>query len=474
METVKVSTQSLPESQVLLEIEVDPDQMQRSMDKAYRKLVQKVNVPGFRKGKTPRNMLERHIGPGRLLEEAIDIIIPEAYNKAIEDEDIDAIGQPKIEVTATEPLAFKATVPIRPKIDLGDYQSLRIEREPVEVDEKDVDDSVLELQKRYAIHEPVERPVQMGDIIRGDIRIEVDGKEVYKDDDAELHLHADRTILLPGFSEGAVGAVKDEPKQVEVTLPDDAESSLAGKTATVNVVVKEVKEERLPDLNDEFAQGAGEGFPTLDALKERLRNDIRERLEAQAQEKYRDEALTALVENAKQIEFPPVIVEREVNHFLEDQARNSGMELDRYIELIKKTPEELREELTPSATERVKRSLALTQLSEAEKIEVSEIDIDDEIERLVSQASAGNADQVERYRKIFQSPEARTSLSRSLITRKTLDRLTEIAGQDGTAPKVAKKSKSKKSAAEAPEPEPEAALASGSPPPADGESEGQA
>ena len=114
----------------------------------------------------------------------------------------------------------------------------------------------------------------MGDIIRGDIRIEVDGKEVYKDDDAELHLHDDRTILLPGFSEGVVGAVKDEPKNVEVTLPDDAESSLAGKTATVNVVVKEVKEERLPELNDEFAQGVGEGFPTLAALKERLRNDI--------------------------------------------------------------------------------------------------------------------------------------------------------------------------------------------------------
>jgi trigger factor len=313
----------------------------------------------------------------------------------------------------------------------------------------------------------------MGDIIRGDIRIEVDGKEVYKDDDAELHLHADRTILLPGFSEGVVGAVKDEPKQVEVTLPEDAESSLAGKTATVNVVVKEVKEERLPDLNDEFAQGAGEGFPTLDALKERLRNDILERLEAQAEEKYRDEALTALVENAKQIEFPPIIVEREVSRFLEDQARNSGMELDRYIELIKKTPEELREELTPSATERVKRSLVLSQLSEEQKIEVGEMDIDDEIERLVSGASAGNADQVERYRRIFQSPEARTSLSRSLLTRKTLDRLTEIAGQDGTVPKAAKKSKSKKAAAEATKPEPEAALASGSPEPG-GESEGQA
>jgi trigger factor len=448
--------------------------MEKSMDRAYRKLVQKINVPGFRKGKTPRNMLERHIGPGRLLEEAIDIVIPEAYNKALEDEDIDAIGQPKIEVTATEPLAFKATVPIRPTVDLGDYQSLRIAREPVEVDEKDVDSSLEELQKRYAIHEPVERPVQMGDIIRADIRIEVDGKEVYKDDDAELHLHADRTVLLPGFSEGVAGAVKDEPKVVEVTLPEDAESSLAGKTAQVHVVVKEVKEERLPELKDDFAQEVGEGFPTLDALKERLRNDIRERLEAQAEEKHRDEALTALVESAKRIEFPPLIVEREVNRFLEDQARNSGMELDRYLELVKKSPEEVRDELTPSATERVKRSLALSRLSEDEKVEVQEMDIDDEIERLVSQASAGSPDQVERYKRIFQSPEARASLSRSLLTRKTLDRLVEIAGQDGAAPKAAATKSKPKKAAEAPEPEAEAALASESPPQADGESEAQA
>jgi len=459
---VKVSTQTLPESQVLLEIEVDADQMTKSMDRAYRKLVQKVNVPGFRKGKTPRAMLERHIGPGRLLEEAIDIIIPEAYNKAIEDGDIDAIGQPKIEVTGTEPLAFKATVPIRPTVDLGDYKSLRIPREPVEVDEKDVDESIEELRHRYAIHEPVDRPVQMGDIIRGDIRIEVDGKEVYKDDDTELRLHDDRVVLLPGFAQGVVGAVKDEPKAVEVTLPDDAESSLAGKTGTVNIVIKEVKEERLPDPNDEFAQGVGEGFATIDALKDRLRNDLRERQEAQAEDKYRDAALTALLENAAKVEYPPIIVEREVTRFLEDQAHNSGMELDRYLELVKKSPEEIREELRPSATERVKSSLVLSQLSDDEKIEVTESDIDAEIERLVSGASAGNPEQVERYRQIFRPAEARASLSRSLLTRKTLERLTEITSE-GSAPSPAT-SKSKKTEAEAAVPVAEAAVASESAP----------
>jgi trigger factor len=439
---VKVSAQKLPESQVLLEIEVDPDQMEKSMDRAYRKLVQKVDVPGFRKGKTPRNMLERHIGRGRLLEEAIDIVIPEAYNKALEDEDIDAIDQPRIEIVNPEPLSFKATVPIRPNVDLGDYASVRVPREPVEVDEKEVEASLQELRQRYAIQEPVERPVQAGDVITGDIRIVVDEKEVFKDEDAELHLREGKTVLLPGFAEGVVGAVKGEPKLIEVTLPEDAESSLAGKTATVNVTVKEVKEERLPEPNDEFATQVGEGFESLEKLKERLHGDILERLEANSEEQYRDTALTALVESAGTIEFPAVLVEREIDRFLNDQARQTGMEIDRYLELLKQDKAQVREELRPSATERVKRSLVLGQLADSEKIEVAEADIDTEIERLIAGASGGSEEQIQRYRQIFRSPEARASLSRSLQTRKTLERLVEIASQDGAAPK--RKTKSKK------------------------------
>ena len=450
---MKVSAQKLPESQVLLEIEVDPDQMEKSMDRAYKKLVQKVDVPGFRKGKTPRNMLERHIGRGRLLEEAIDIVIPEAYNKALEDEDIDAIDQPKLEVISTEPLSFKATVPIRPNVELGDYSSVRVAREPVEVDEKDVEASLQELRQRYAIQEPVDRPVQTGDVITGDIRIIVDDKEVFKDEDAELHLREGRTVLLPGFTEGVVGAVKGAPKSIELTLPEDAESSLAGKTAIVNVTVKEVKEERLPEPNDDFATQVGEGFESLDKLKERLHGDILERLEASSEDRYRDAALTALVESAGTIEFPPVLVEREVDRFLSDQARQTGMELDRYFELLKQDKDQVREELRPSATERVKRSLVLGQLADSEKIEVAEAEIDAEIERLIAGASGGNDEQVERYRQIFRSPEARSSLSRSLQSRKTLERLVEIASRDGAAPK--KKAKSKKAKDESPETEAE-------------------
>src|SRR3972149_2609054 len=134
---VKVSTQQLPESQVVLEIEVDPDQMERSLDKAYRRLAQRIEVPGFRKGKTPRHMLERHVGRDRLVREALDILIPEGYNQALDEHEHAATGQPVIELVKEEPLAFKATVPVRPSVDLGDYQRLRVRRPPVKVDAKD-------------------------------------------------------------------------------------------------------------------------------------------------------------------------------------------------------------------------------------------------------------------------------------------------------------------------------------------------
>lgn len=431
---MKVSTQKLPESQVLLEVEVDSEVFEKSMDKAYRKLAERVSVPGFRKGKTPRPMLERHIGRDRILEEAIDIAVPDAYNKAIEEHDIDAIGQPRIELVSAEPLSFKATVPVRPTVELGDYRSLRVERKPVEVDETLVQESLEELRRRYAVHEPVDRPVRTGDIIRADVRIVVDDREVYKDDDIELHLREGRTVLLPGFAEAVVGAVKGEPKTVTVTLPEDGEGPLSGKPATIEVLVREVKEERLPDVNDELAQQVGEGFPTVDALLARLRNDIRERLEAQEEAEYQDKAVSALVENATKIEFPPVLVDREVERFLEDQVRQTGLDFDRYFELTKQDPDKVREDLRPPATERVRRSLALGRLADDEEIDVTGEDVDAEIERIVAQAAGENEEQAQRYRALFGSPEARSSLARSLLTRKTVERLIEIVSQtDGAS-----------------------------------------
>jgi trigger factor len=439
---MKVSAQRLPESQVLLEIEVDTQQMERSLEKAHRRLAQRVEVPGFRKGKAPPSMLERHLGRPRIVQEALDILIPEAYNQAIEEQDIDAIDQPSIELLKDDPLAFKATVPVRPTVDLGDYQDLRVARDAVSIDESETDKALDELRHRYALHEPVERPVEIGDIVRAGVRGVVDGREVYKEDDAEFRLREGATILLPGIVEGLIGAEKGTPKEIPITVPE-GDRPLSGKSGTFTINVKEVKQEVLPELNDEFARGVGEGFASLDALRDRLRNDIRERVDAKVEEAYRDKTVGALVEQADKIEFPPVMIEREVERLIEDQARRLGQDVEQYLATVKQTRESLREQLLPVATERVRRSLALTQLAEKEEIKAETEEVEAEVEKLV--ASSGQ--QAEQMRRLFGSPDGRTAIARSLITRKTMDRLAEIAGRDGTAAggekKVRKKAKSK-------------------------------
>ena len=403
------------------------------MDRAYRKLVKRIDVPGFRKGKTPRAMLERHIGRERLLQEAIDLLVPEAYNQALEENEIDAIDQPQIEMTGSEPLSFKATVPVRPTIDLGDYKALRVPLDLVEVDEKDVEQSVDELRRRYAVHEPVDRPVAVGDIIRASVRMVVDEREVYNDEDAELHLREGQTIMLEGLVEALVGAKKGEPLEVGLEMPEDGGGQLAGKTVNVSVTVKEIKDETLPELDDEFAQSVGEGFATLLELRDRLRNDIKERLEAQATEAYREKVIGKLVDAAGTIEFPPVMVDREVDRLIREQARNSGVEVKRYLELVKQTPEQIGEEVGPAAAERVRRSLALAELAAAEGIEIGDAEIDAEINNIIQQATGGSEEQAERYRRLFDSEEARASLGNSLLTRRTLDRLVDIASDGAGA-----------------------------------------
>jgi trigger factor len=372
-------------------------------------------------------MLERHIGRERLLREAHEILIPEVYDKVVDEQDIHAIDQPSIELVAAEPLSFKATVPVRPTVDLGDYKGVRIDRSEVVVPEEEITAALDDLRRRYAVQEPVERPVQAGDIVRGDVRIEIDGREVFKDDDAEFRLREGATVLLPGFAEGVVGAEKGSAKEFPVTVPE-GQNPLAGKTGTATVTVKEVKEEKLPDLNDDFAQEVGEGFSGLLALRERVTNDIRERLEAEAEESFRDRAVVALADRAKTVEFPHVLVHREIERLIEDQARSTGRDVSGYLELVKKTPEQVHDDLLPVATERVRRSLVLSQLAEDEAIEVTAEEIDEEIDKI-----AGATSQQEQMRQVFSSPNGRGVIERNLRTRKTLDRLAAIAGQDGAA-----------------------------------------
>jgi trigger factor len=306
-----------------------------------------------------------------------------------------------------------------------------------------VDAAVEELRHRYALHEPVDRPVRKGDVVRADVRGEIDGREVFADDDYEFTLRDGAPVLLPGFAEGVIGAEKGVRKEVQVTTPPGSQP-LSDKTGTFTVTVKEVKEERLPELNDEFAREVGEGFASVQALRQHLEAQIRERREGEAEEQYHEEAVTALLERAEEVQYPPVLVDREIDRLLRDEARTSGLDVDHYIEQMRRPVEEIREAMRETAQARVRRSLALTALAEAEDLKVEPADVDGEIERIVGSSGP----QAEQISQLFKSPGGREAIERSLLTSKTLRRLIEIVSGPKPGKKTAGAKKRKAKAAE--------------------------
>jgi trigger factor len=445
---LKVSTEKIPESQVVMTIEVEPERLDAAREKALRKLTPKARVAGFRPGKAPKNMVLSYFGEERVLDEALDVLVPDVYREALEaDESIDAIARPRLVIETTAPLVVKATIPVRPTVELGDYKSVHVTVEPVVVEESRVDETLRVLRKRASTLEPIERPVAWGDVIRIDVLGTVEGEKMVEQKDVEIQLNEERDVLFPGFEEALLGHRKGEAVEFTLAVPEDIKSEkFAGKQCDFAVNITETKEEILPDLNEEFAKAVGEGFESVDALRQRIREDIEKADEQERDNRYHDEILTQLVERAN-IDFPPVMLDVEVDRMVHDQAQRTGAghKLEDYLATIGKTDEEARADLRPLAETRLRRSLVLSQLTGAEHIEVADEEIAAEIEKMT--ASAGQ--QAEQLRQLFDSESGRDTIRRNLLTRKTLARLVEIATQDGgtESSKSRKKTRKQKAAA---------------------------
>jgi len=434
---VKVTTEELPERQVKLQIEVDDERHNQAIETAYKKLAPQVQIPGFRPGKAPRPLIEKQLGRHRLLDEAMDIVVPVAYREALEENSITPVAQPTVELVSHEPLVFTATVPLEPLVDLGDYMSLRVPREPVKVEDKQVDDAVEDLRKRHGTIEPVTRKAKKGDIISGSINAKAGDLSVFAADDIEFRVTDEALQSLPGFIDVVAGLRKGDEVTQSVEAPaDHSDENIAGKTMTYVVKVNEVKEEKLARLDDDFAREAGD-YETLLALRAKIREDI-EKAENDANLRaYETAAVDALAGLAK-IEYPAVMVEHEIDHILQDQAnldpRDPRAQL-LYLQRMSKSEEEVRESVREEATTRLKRSLVLSEFAEAENITVEDADVDAELESMAT--SAG--EQGEFVRQLFGGQEAKETLARNLHTRRTLERLVDIAGQAAQKAAPAKK-----------------------------------
>ncbi|MGE0060058.1 MAG: trigger factor, partial [Dehalococcoidia bacterium] len=218
---MKVTTETLPERQVKLQIEIDEDQQKKAMEQAYKKLAPRVRIRGFRPGKAPRAMIEKEIGHHRLLDEAMDIILPDAYKEAIEQESLTPVAQPTVELVSHEPMIFAATVPLQPSIELNDYLGIRVPREKATIDEAEVEKSMTDLRRRYGTLEPVDRPAQKGDIITGSIKATAEEVNLVNQEEIEYRLVDETLASLPGLIEIIVGMKKGDAVEQTVTAPED-------------------------------------------------------------------------------------------------------------------------------------------------------------------------------------------------------------------------------------------------------------
>ena len=419
---MKATTEKIEGSRVVLNIETDNEEMEKSLEKAYRRLAAKTAVPGFRKGKAPRPMLERYLGREALVEEAANLLLVETYDKAIEEHKVEAIARPEVEVIQIEPLSFKATVPVRPTVELGDYHDIKFVPEQVEITEEEVNEALERLRNMRSTWEPVEREAKIDDLLNIDVEGTAQDKVVVSEKGGWYVISANPDAPFPGLSKELEGAKKDEERVFTLKLPEGFKES-AGQDCVFKVKVNEVKQKNLPTLDDEFAKSLGKGVDTLDVLKERIKSDLKSAKERLARGRLEDKAIDALVAISR-LEYPDIMVQNEIDHLIEERRQYQGGEgsLEDYLKNAKKTEEEFRNELKPAAEGVIKRSLVLAKLGEMEKVEVGAADIDAEIERVVQ-----NSNNDERVRQVFSSQTARESLGRNIYIRKAIDRLAEIA-----------------------------------------------
>ncbi len=430
---MKVTKEKVENCQAYLTIEMEPAEMEDGMKHAYEHLVQRANIPGFRKGKAPRAVVESTLGKGRMLEETIDHVIPEAYEKACKEQEIEPYAQPSLEITKAEPLTFKAVVPLRPNVVLGDYQNIRMSPEPVEIKEENINAVLEELRYQHATWEPVDRALDYNDIAVIDINSNSEEKPLIQRIGSQYPVSKDSLSPAPGFAAQIVGMKKGETKEFDLTFPADYPSKqLAGKNAHFKVTLQEVKEENLPELDDNLATTVSPEIKTLAGLREEAEKSLKLRGEERARMDFEEKVITTAVEQSK-IEYPPILVDLEISRIINDQARQlqmTGQGMDEYLRSINKTPEQLQEDLRPIAIRNINASLVLSRIAEQEKIEVTEDEIKNGINNMIR--GIGD-DKKEEMIKLLDTPQNRQSITQSLKTRKTIERLADIAKNESKA-----------------------------------------
>lgn len=422
-----VTKDKTEQSQVWLTIEMTPEEVQAALGASYQRLVKRVKVPGFRKGKAPRTILERQIGKENMLDDAIEHMVPEAYQKALVEQALEPIARPEIEITQNDPLIFKAVVPLSPTVELGDYLGLKLTPEEVKVGDDEVAQVLEQLRHQKASWQPAEREVKAGDLVVLDIESRLGDSTFLNRKGMQYQVVEESQFPAPGFAREMIGTKPGQEKEFSLRYPDDdSRGKLAGKEVSFKVKISEVKEEKLPELDDALAKEVDPEVAGLEPLKGKIAAELKNRAEQRAKDEFESRVCDEAVTISK-VEFPPVMVAVEIDRIIDEQLRRWQQGLDAYLRMINKTEEELRKELNPTAEKRVSRSLVLAEVAKKEAVAPSDDEINAEIENLTKVAGESE----DKLKELFERPESRRQVAQMLVTRKTLARLTEIARGTG-------------------------------------------
>lgn len=425
------SLERLEKNLVSLELTISPEQIEKALEKAYHIVVKKVSLPGFRKGKIPRKILEAHFGRGVLYEDAIDILVPEAYEAALKEHQLEPIDQPKFDVVKQfeegSPFVLKATVEVLPEVTLGEYKGLKVEKSEAIVTDEQVEERLKALQERHGELVAVDdrTVLQKGDFAIIDFEGYIDGKPFPGGAGQGQTLEIGGGAFIPGFEEALIGMEVGTEREISVTFPEDYRATeLAGKPATFKVTLQEIKVKELPELDDEFAKALG--LDSLDKLKEDFKTRMQEAAERQRDQAWEEAVIAKAVENA-QVEVPNVLVEREIDQVIHEFEHNlayQGLNMEQYMQLAEKNEEAIRAEFTPAAQKRAKTDLVLEAIGKAEHLEASDDEINAKIAEIIQAYPPKDRAKAEKE---LRKPSRADGLHRALLMEKTIKFLTQNA-----------------------------------------------
>ncbi len=424
---MKVSLDKTENRQAYLTVEMEPAEVEEGLKKAYNRLVQKYTVPGFRKGKAPRSILEQYLGKSALLEDAVEHMAPEAFDKAAEEQKIKAISRPEVNLEKIDPVIYKMIVPLEPTVKLGDYRQVKISKKSVELKEEDVTNYIEQLRHQHAVWEPADKAAEINDMLNLDIESSVGDQPYINQKDAQYQIVKDSEFPVKGFAEALVGMKKDESKEFKLSFPEDyGRAELAGKEASFKITIKEVKVEKLPEVNDEFAKTVSAEYAGLEDLKAKVREGLLKTLEDSVKKEFEQQMIDEVVK-ISEVEYPPVMEQEEIEAMLSQQMRRWQMDekgMEEYLKSIQKTEDQLKEDLKPMAVKNIKQSLVITEIARAENIKVEQADIKNEIEAMTKDIE--DSERKQKMEEILSYPHHQVNIASSIAPRRPVEKVSEI------------------------------------------------